>query len=254
MSQTKTVALSTAAVVGLVLAVFASISVGNALVSEPEVATSPTHAPATGQSQPESYEPEPLNWGGVYTYIDGSSVSAAAPETWEDPVSGQSGLVKVTLTFFAPDGSMDVMTGKPNAYIEGALATVQQSAQVGNTVELVYAPALGAFGMAVWWTYDGQDAMFSGRLPSLTTDTVDSSSDQSVDGITEGIYLVGTDIEPGTYRSEGPTEAGTCFFFLEDESGGAIDSGGTRGPAVVTIRADAYMFETSYCQPWTAVE
>ncbi len=73
-------------------------------------------------------------------------------------------------------------------------------------------------------------------------------------GITDGMYIVGTDIEPGTYRSAGPGEAGTCFFFLEDEAGNGIDSGATEGPAVVTVPSEAYLFETSYCQPWTAVE
>lgn len=158
-------------------------------------------------------------------------------------------------------------------------AQVRELAEISDELEGVAAtapPGMAASLRSVQVPFRQAEDALAGGGGSLTLDTgsprdgalamisacdaagyiappVPTSAPESV-GITEGMYLVGTDIEPGTYRSAGPTSAGTCFYFLTGEAGAAIDSGATSGPSVVTIPAEAHLFETSYCQPWTPVE
>jgi len=65
----------------------------------------------------------------------------------------------------------------------------------------------------------------------------------------DGIYVVGEDVAPGTYRSAG---ANGCYYaFMSDVSAGAeiVDNNLTNGPAVVTLVAGD-VFETSSCADW----
>lgn len=73
---------------------------------------------------------------------------------------------------------------------------------------------------------------------------------------TDGMYRVGIDIEPGTYRSGGKNDETTeCFWarlrtLSEDD---IIDAGiGTR-PQIVLIDATDKAFHTHNCQPWQKV-
>jgi hypothetical protein len=75
----------------------------------------------------------------------------------------------------------------------------------------------------------------------------------------EGIYLVPTDITPGTYRSRGPSTnsiVGCRVSRLRDTSGTpdavlAYQSGA--GQKVVTIAPTDGAFMTQGCQPWTRI-
>lgn len=71
-----------------------------------------------------------------------------------------------------------------------------------------------------------------------------------------GIYRVGIDIEPGTYRSPGPSGTSCYFARLSNLSAGGdniIANGRTEGPAVVTIARSDVGFETSGCRTWEKV-
>jgi hypothetical protein len=68
-----------------------------------------------------------------------------------------------------------------------------------------------------------------------------------------GMYKVGTDILPGTYRSAGSAD-GSCYWERSKDALHGIDSvianDNVTGPAVVTIaRTDAY-FKSSDCADW----
>lgn len=67
-----------------------------------------------------------------------------------------------------------------------------------------------------------------------------------------GIHVVGQDIEPGTYRTEG---SGSCYWArlrgLGGELGDVIANGLPQGPATVKIRPSDVAFETSGCGQWT---
>ncbi|OKH72543.1 hypothetical protein EB73_08930 [Mycobacterium sp. SWH-M3] len=68
----------------------------------------------------------------------------------------------------------------------------------------------------------------------------------------DGVFVVGTDIEPGTYASAGPVENGTCYWkrMADLHGGDIIDNAFTKKPQAVTIDATDKAFKTSGCQPW----
>jgi len=69
----------------------------------------------------------------------------------------------------------------------------------------------------------------------------------------DGTYTVGTDILPGTYRSDGPREGNACYW--RRVSGDKIlDSAMTKKPQVVLIEPGDTAFRTDRCQPWQLTE
>ena len=68
----------------------------------------------------------------------------------------------------------------------------------------------------------------------------------------DGIFIVGTDIQPGTYASAGPVENGTCYWkrMADLHGGDIIDNAFTKKPQAVAIDATDKAFKTSGCQPW----
>jgi hypothetical protein len=71
----------------------------------------------------------------------------------------------------------------------------------------------------------------------------------------DGIYIVGTDIEPGTYRSSG--SSGCYYARLRNFTAGLnsiIANGNTNAPTVVTIEPTDAGFESQNCGTWTKLE
>jgi len=67
----------------------------------------------------------------------------------------------------------------------------------------------------------------------------------------DGTYLVGTDIEPGTYASPGPTDGNRCYWKRVGGPDDAIlDNALSSKPQLVTIESSDKAFKTSGCQPW----
>lgn len=68
----------------------------------------------------------------------------------------------------------------------------------------------------------------------------------------DGLFIVGTDIEPGTYTSAGPVEDGTCYWkrMADLHGGDIIDNAFTKKPQAVLIEATDKAFKTSGCQAW----
>lgn len=69
---------------------------------------------------------------------------------------------------------------------------------------------------------------------------------------TDGTYFVGTDIQPGTYRSSGQT--GCYWARLSDFTGGTdsiLANDNTDTPAIVTILATDKGFHATRCGTWT---
>jgi hypothetical protein len=64
----------------------------------------------------------------------------------------------------------------------------------------------------------------------------------------DGMYLVGTDIEPGEYKTTGPGTGGMCYWARLGDSGGAniIANNLTEGPTRVTAVNGEYL-EISGC-------
>lgn len=67
----------------------------------------------------------------------------------------------------------------------------------------------------------------------------------------DGIYIIGTDIEPGTYHTNGQT--GCYWARLRDFSGGGtniIDNGNSNGLVSVTILSTDKGFSADHCGTW----
>lgn len=67
-----------------------------------------------------------------------------------------------------------------------------------------------------------------------------------------GVFIVGTDIAPGTYRSNG---RGDCYWArlraFTGDLGALIANNNTSGPTIVTISAGDRGFESTRCGTWT---
>ncbi|MFH8569390.1 hypothetical protein [Streptomyces sp. NPDC017993] len=76
--------------------------------------------------------------------------------------------------------------------------------------------------------------------------------------ISQGSYLVGKDVDAGTYRTGGPSDSDIplCYWARNKDSSGELDSiianGTPQGPARVTINKGE-IFETNGCEEWKKV-
>lgn len=71
--------------------------------------------------------------------------------------------------------------------------------------------------------------------------------------IENGVFEVGTDVEPGTYSTEGPDDPDLpCRYRVSSDEDGLdiISSEVSDGPGTVTLEAGQY-FRSEYCQTWT---
>lgn len=87
----------------------------------------------------------------------------------------------------------------------------------------------------------------------VTTVTVAAKPAVPAGSITaDGVYLVGSDIKAGTYKTAG---GDTCYWArLSDLSGnGIINNGVGSGQQVVTVSASDKAFETRGCGVWSRV-
>jgi hypothetical protein len=68
----------------------------------------------------------------------------------------------------------------------------------------------------------------------------------------DGTFLVGTDIVPGTYSSAGSVGGGTCYWKRLSSLNGSdiIDNAMSSKPQVVQIEPSDTAFKTDGCQAW----
>lgn len=77
--------------------------------------------------------------------------------------------------------------------------------------------------------------------------------------IGEGVWIVGSDVQPGTYRSSGAPSGGYCMWSRHSSTaGGPFDAitasdGSKAGQMLVTIQAGDKLFRTHGCAPFTKV-
>lgn len=74
----------------------------------------------------------------------------------------------------------------------------------------------------------------------------------------DGEYLVGTDMQPGTYRTAGPSDGslGMCYWERDKNASGDFDAiianDNLTGSGLVTVQRGEY-FKTTGCQNWVRV-
>ena len=89
----------------------------------------------------------------------------------------------------------------------------------------------------------------------VSSQSTQSSAAQSTTIPGDGVYLVGTDIQPGTYVSNSP---GYCSWYrlssISGESNNIIDSDNSAsGKQYVTIKPTDVAFKTLSCSTWSLV-
>lgn len=78
-------------------------------------------------------------------------------------------------------------------------------------------------------------------------------------GIGDGTHTVPGEVQPGTYRTDGPADSIVPLCTWErlrntsGEPSAMITIGTSQGPATVTIAPSDGAFQTSGCKPWTKV-
>jgi len=63
----------------------------------------------------------------------------------------------------------------------------------------------------------------------------------------DGTFVVGSDVQPGTYKSDGGSG---CYWGREDSAGKTIDNNIGDGPSVVTIQPGDFAIRTARCAPF----
>ncbi|MFD5324623.1 hypothetical protein [Streptomyces sp. NPDC127092] len=72
----------------------------------------------------------------------------------------------------------------------------------------------------------------------------------------DGTFFVGSEVKPGTYRSEGPADPDSPYCSwarLKGTTGNADDllaADSSKGPVTVTVLASDKAFKTTGCKPW----
>lgn len=72
----------------------------------------------------------------------------------------------------------------------------------------------------------------------------------------DGTFVVGTEVQPGTYRTAGPNGFNCYYARMADTSGeltSVITNGNASGPTTITIAEGDGAFQSSGCQTWTKV-
>jgi hypothetical protein len=79
---------------------------------------------------------------------------------------------------------------------------------------------------------------------------VSTYNDSTVTG--SGLYLVGTDIAPGTYHTTGDDGSGDCYWarLSSTDTSDILDNDNTTGPTTITIYRSDKAFQTDGCADW----
>ena len=175
--------------------------------------------------------------------------NAATPPEWKQPPTPKPGMPKAAKITLGIIGGL-VLIGGCNAIITGGKGTDSTPASaakpapaptvtvtVTQTVAAAAAPAVTVTAAAA----PAEPAKESAPAPG---DSFDGS----------GTYLVGDDIQPGTYKTAGPGSLGLCYWERAKDSSGGFESiianENLRGQGVVTIKSSDKVFKTTGCQAW----
>lgn len=86
---------------------------------------------------------------------------------------------------------------------------------------------------------------------ATVTKTVTVSPSGPLAEFRDGLFEVGVDVQPGTYRTDGPdgSNAGGCYWSRTDATGDLIANGVVNQPGTVTIAAGETI-DTAGCLAW----
>lgn len=86
---------------------------------------------------------------------------------------------------------------------------------------------------------------------ATVTVTVTASPSGPLAEFRDGLFEVGVDVQPGTYRTDGPdgSNEGGCYWSRTDGAGEVIDNGVVNEPGTVTVAAGESI-DTAGCLVW----
>ncbi|KAB8189998.1 hypothetical protein FH608_036660 [Nonomuraea phyllanthi] len=177
---------------------------------------------------------------------------AATPSAEEEPAP------EVTVTVEeSPSGQPQVSdpaqeappgNGQPSASLPADQPPASQPANQPPASQPAGQPASPPAGQpTTGQTPPGQNQPGQGQ-PSSGTGT-----DPAINPVSLRTMIVGKDIQPGTYRTTGPTAGFTMCYWarLRSATGDVIATGMPTGAASVTIQATDKAFLTGGCAEWT---
>ncbi|MFE3451768.1 hypothetical protein ACFXJ8_22875 [Nonomuraea sp. NPDC059194] len=166
--------------------------------------------------------------------------------------SGLAGILGFLIGFFAGLGSSEPAAAPP--YSGPEMTMIMES----PTATPTGAPATGGLGTTPPAGQQPPATPTTGGQPIGQQPTGQQPTGQQPTGglpVGSGIQVVGTDIQPGTYKTEGPAAGQPiCYWARLKGTGGdpadVITSGLPTGPATVTIEATDKAFQSGGCGPW----
>ncbi|MEU8622071.1 hypothetical protein [Streptomyces sp. NPDC048623] len=101
----------------------------------------------------------------------------------------------------------------------------------------------------------GPSETHTASQPATTAPKKDAAAAAEIPG--DGVFLVGKDIQPGTYRSDGKDNVLCYWARLSDttgELGDIVANGNAEGQVIVKINPNDKAFQTSDCKPWQKID
>lgn len=149
------------------------------------------------------------------------------------------------------------------AFVAGIAGVAIGSSAAAGTVETVAAPAPPP--VVITETVQAPPPPVSiPEPPAAPADAVPAEEEvQAASGTIpgDGIFIVGTDIEPGTYRTTGPAGGESwqmCYSArlsgLSGELDDIITNDISKGPKTVQVASSDEAFDTSGCSAWELVK
>ncbi len=185
--------------------------------------------------------------------------NAATPPGWNQPPAPKAGMPKVAKITLGIVGGL-VLIGGCSALVAGGKGADRASAAATRPT------AAPAVTVTVAVTRTMTAPAVTATVTAIATVTVTESAAVTQAPATEpaaapgdtvpgsGTYLVGDDIQPGTYKTAGPGSLGMCYWERAKDSSGGFESiianDNLTGQGVVTIKSSDKVFKTDGCQAW----
>lgn len=183
--------------------------------------------------------------------------STDTPPEWKQPPAPKPGMRKSTKVTLGIVGGL-VLIGGCNAIATGGKGAASTSASAAKPMPMPVPTA--TVTVTVTQTVTAAAAPAATATVTVTEPAAvqtpvkepTRAPDDTIPG--SGTYLVGDDIQPGTYKTAGPGSLGLCYWERSKDSSGGLESiianDNLTGQGVVTIKSSDNVFKSTGCQAW----